>query len=124
MTQTPQAPKKSVNLAGVPQSAIINIPDDAIELNGAVAASASEPNPVSLDLMPPNPDAKGPWIAYTGLATLREISKSDWAKVGVNDQGAVEWNILNGYKISVSDLSEKAIDYCLRVDGRFSKVDE
>ena len=31
---------------------------------------------------------------------------------------------MNGYRIPVSSLSESAIDYCLKVDGRFSKVDE
>ena len=50
--------------------------------------------------------------------------KRDWQKIGVVDQGDVQWNLMNGYRIPVSNLSESAIDYCLKVDGRFSKVDE
>jgi hypothetical protein len=93
---------------------------------GTTAKSIAEPNPEfdkPFDLMPPNPDATGPWIKYDGVATLRTIDAPEWVEVGVTDQPYTEWNALNGYKVSVSDLSAGAIRYCLQTDGRFVQVD-
>lgn len=93
---------------------------------GATAKKVAEPNPEfnkPYDLMPPNPNAVGPWVKYDGVATLRTIDVDEWAAVGVTDQLYTEWNALNGYKVSVHDLSEGALRYCLKMDGRFVQVD-
>lgn len=122
MATFPPQPQKLPNLKSAMASAPIELPaEDVLEISQVTEDAEPSEN---FDLMPPDPDAKGPYITYTGMATLREITKRDWQKIGVVDQGDVQWNLMNGYRIPVSNLSESAIDYCLRVDGRFSKVDE
>ena len=120
MATFPPQPQKTTLPPPKAESPVIEVADNALNIAEVQEVEAEKP----LDLMPPNPDATGPYITYTGMATLRQISKSDWKKAGVEDQGDVEWNAINGYRISVNDLSEKAINYCLNVDGRFSKVDD
>lgn len=77
------------------------------------------PNPQA----PADPNAKGPFIKYMGYATLRVITPSEWKDVGIHDMGRKEWNTLNKFKVPKSELTESAIDYCLKTDGRFELVD-
>lgn len=73
--------------------------------------------PMVLDL--PQPDAKGPWIEYTGVATVRVIDEKDWAAIGLNSSKRYQWNYLNQKRLPKSDFSEEELHYLLNVDGRF-----
>ena len=82
MATFPPQPQKTTLPPPKAESPVIEVADNALNI---VEVQESEPEK-PLDLMPPNPDATGPYITYTGMATLRQISKSDWKKAGVEDQ--------------------------------------
>lgn len=53
----------------------------------------------------PEPNA----IKYTGTSDVREITKAQWAKAGVEDQNLVRWSAENDYTVKTSDLSKEAL---------------
>lgn len=80
---------------------------------------SSEP----VKLQEPHPDSRGPWVRYDGVATLRIMDSNAWKQAGIKSEKYVEWNYLNEKKVPVSEFTEQELDYLLRRDGRFSKVD-
>lgn len=68
--------------------------------------------------------SKGPFVKYTGQATLRSITTEEFEAAGAKGQDYAEWNSLNDKKIPVSHFNENALTYLLQVDGRFEKVDD
>ena len=68
-------------------------------------------------------DAAGPWVKYVGPATLRIMDRSAWANAGVHSDQYVEWNYLNNMKVPVKKFDDFELDYLLKRDGRFIKVD-
>lgn len=73
--------------------------------------------PMVLDL--PEPDAKGPWIEYIGVATVRRIDEKGWAACGVNSKNKYQWNYLNQKRLPKSKFSKEELHYLLSIDGRF-----
>lgn len=61
-------------------------------------------------------------IKYTGGADVREITKAQWANIGVDDQDTVIWNTKNGFTVLEKDLSKKALAY-FEKDSGFQQVD-
>jgi len=76
--------------------------------------------PQAMDLQEQDPTAKGPWIQYNGVATVRIITPSDWVAAGVQSRKYCEWNYLNGKRLPRSMFNDEELQYLLRVDGRFS----
>ena len=75
-----------------------------------------------MDLKKPDPKAKGPWIQYNGIATVRTMSPADWKAAGVECNDYHEWNYLNHKRLPRSLFSDEQLQYLLRIDGRFSLV--
>lgn len=48
-------------------------------------------------------------VKYTGGAGVREITKAQWKKAGVEDQETVVWNSDNGYVLPGSDFNADAL---------------
>mgnify|MGYP001009324035 CR=1 FL=1 len=72
-------------------------------------------------------DNKGPAktqkaIKYVGTADVREITKAQWANIGVDDQDKTVWDATNGFTILEKDLSKKALAY-FEKDSGFKQVD-
>jgi hypothetical protein len=82
--------------------------------------SASAP----MKLRTPDPKAKGPWIQYNGVGTVRIMTQPDWAQAGVDSNKYCEWNYLNKKRLPRNIFTDDELQYLLRVDGRFSLVDE
>lgn len=61
-------------------------------------------------------------VKYTGQASLRTISKEDWLSLGIEHEG-VEWNFHNNFRVPAEDLTDGAIKYLTKKDGRFELVD-
>ena len=78
--------------------------------------------PMKLD--PPEPGATGPWVVYTGIATVRTNSGSGWKAAGVNSDKSVQWNFLNKMRLPKSKFSDDELHYLLEVDGRFKLVED
>ncbi len=76
-----------------------------------------------LELQPGDPTAAGPWVQYDGIATVRVITQSDWAAMGIDSDKEVQWNYLNKKRVPVSHFSDEELQYLLRCDGRFSVVE-
>ena len=76
--------------------------------------------PAPMDLTLPDPNAKGPWIQYNGVATVRILGPRDWHQAGVRSMKYCEWNYLNGKRLPRSLFNDEELQYLLRVDGRFS----
>lgn len=74
------------------------------------------------ELALPDPLAKGPWIQYNGVGTLRYLDEAAWKEAGIDSDLYVEWNYLNHKRIPVSKFSDQQLQYLLRCDGRFSVV--
>ncbi len=80
---------------------------------------ASTPMPLER----PDPHAKGPWVVYTGFATVRIFSEKDWDTVGLKGKRC-EWNYLNQKRLPKSQFTAEQLDHLLNVDGRFKLSDE
>lgn len=75
------------------------------------------------NLVPPDPNATGPWIEYTGIATVRILCDLDWKNLGIDSDLYCEWNLLNGMKLPKSIFNEAQLNYLLNQDGRFQLVE-
>lgn len=63
----------------------------------------------------------GDVVFYTGTSDVREISKKDWASIGVNHP-AVRWDKDNRFAVPTEGLSQEVMDYLLNDDGMFKVV--
>lgn len=79
-------------------------------------------NQPPLKLQEPDLDSPGPWIEYTGIATLRIMDEEAWRSAGVNSNKYIEWNYLNHMRVPMSQFTEAELSYLLGRDGRFIKV--
>lgn len=70
-----------------------------------------------------NPDATAPWIQYNGVGTVRVIDAQAWRDAGVDSDKYCEWNYLNNKRLPRSIFTDAELQYLLRVDGRFSLVE-
>jgi len=61
-------------------------------------------------------------VKYTGSADVREITKAQWAKAGVEDQNLVRWSAENDFTVKESDLSKSALKV-LEKDSSLQSVD-
>lgn len=61
-------------------------------------------------------------IRYVGTADVREITKAQWANIGVDDQDTTVWDTKNDFTILEKDLSKKALAY-FEKDSGFKQVD-
>lgn len=75
-------------------------------------------------LAKPDPKATGPWIQYNGIATLRIMDEEMWSAAGVDSDKYCQWNGLNKMRLPRSLFNDQELQYLLRVDGRFSLVEE
>lgn len=48
-------------------------------------------------------------IQYKGSSDVRQITKAQWAKAGVEDQNLVRWSAENDFTVKTSDLSAAAL---------------
>jgi hypothetical protein len=48
-------------------------------------------------------------IKYTGSSDVRQITKAQMGKAGVDDQDKVVWSAENDFTVKESDLSKKAL---------------
>lgn len=48
-------------------------------------------------------------VQYTGSSDVREITKAQWAKAGVDDQELVRWSAENDFTVKRSELSAGAL---------------
>lgn len=77
-----------------------------------------------MPLQKPDPKATGPWIRYNGIGSVRIMTPADWKAVGVDSNNYYEWNYLNKKRLPRKAFSAAELQYLLRVDGRFSLVEE
>jgi hypothetical protein len=77
-----------------------------------------------ITLQQPKPGATGPWIQYNGVATLRIMTEKDWKAAGVESTKYCQWNALNKKRLPREMFTDEELQYLLRVDGRFSLVEE
>lgn len=75
------------------------------------------------ELAPADPLAKGPWIQYDGIGTVRYLDEAAWKEAGIDSDKYVEWNYLNNKRIPVKNFTDEELQYLLRCDGRFSLVE-
>lgn len=61
-------------------------------------------------------------IKYTGRSDVREITKAQWAKAGVEGQETVRWTAENDFTVKESDLSKEALKVLER-DAELKSVD-
>lgn len=85
-----------------------------------IPEEASPPDPVT-----PTPEQleEGEFVKHVPLEFFgaRVISKEDWASIGI-DQGTVEWNHLNQFKLPKSMFSSSALNYLINIDDGFEIV--
>lgn len=79
--------------------------------------------PTPMALKPKDPSAKGPWIQYNGVGTVRTMTPEDWRNVGTEGPYH-EWNYLNERRLPRSAFTDEQLQYLLRQDGRFSLVED
>ena len=53
-------------------------------------------------------------IKYTGYAGVREITKAQWKKAGVEEQDTTIWDEGNGYTLPLSAFSQAAVEVVKR----------
>lgn len=71
-------------------------------------------------LSPPEElDADAKYVEYKGQATHRRISREDWERAGIADQGDVEWSRETNMRVGLDHLTDEALEV-LRRDGGFS----
>lgn len=101
--------------------------DDKVEEINEFAANEQvtvETVSAPMNLVPPDPNATGPWIEYTGIATVRILCDVDWRTLGINSDLYCEWNYLNKMRLPKSMFSDEQLNYLLNQDGRFQLVDD
>lgn len=99
--------------------------DDKVEDTGDLEIPISvETASAPLNLVPPDPNATGPWVEYTGIATVRIITKLDWQAIGIDSDLYCEWNYLNAKRLPESMFSREQLVYLLSTDGRFQLVED
>lgn len=81
---------------------------------------AAEP----MQLQQTAPGATGPWIQYNGVATVRIMGPEEWKNVGIETDDYHEWSYMNKKRLPRSVFSDQQLQYLLRVDGRFSLVED
>lgn len=106
----PNDPKNNPR-QGLPESVALDVPAQGVTQG-------------PIQLQPPSPLANGPWIQYNGVATLRYMDENAWRSVGVDSKKYCQWNGLNKMRLPRSMFSDEELQYLLRVDGRFSLVEE
>jgi hypothetical protein len=74
-------------------------------------------------LQPEKKNSKGPWIKYNGVATVRVMGPKEWAEQGIVCSETYEWSYMNKKRLPRSLFNDEQLQYMLRVDGRFSLVD-
>lgn len=52
-------------------------------------------------------------FVYIGGATRRRITKEQWEAAGVKGQEEVTWDVRNGKRCKVGDLTPEALDFLL-----------
>lgn len=57
------------------------------------------------------------YIKYTGDASRREITKEDWAAIGVKASKDTNWTFANGFKLPKKDFPPEALKYLLNTPG-------
>lgn len=67
---------------------------------------------------------KKKFIRYTGEATERIITASDWESLGIEGKEASVWTLSADLKLPSEDFDGKQLGYLLKVDGRFKAVDK
>jgi hypothetical protein len=99
--------------------------DDKVEDTGDIEVPMNvETASAPLNLVPPDPNATGPWIEYTGIATVRIINGLDWKAIGIDSDLYCEWNYLNAKKLPKSMFNPEQLNYLLSTDGRFKLVED
>lgn len=59
---------------------------------------------------PTTEKSKEATIRYTGGASLRQITKTEWEQAGVSDQDTVAWSRSNNFTVKASLLNEAALN--------------
>ncbi len=77
-----------------------------------------------MNLVPPDPNASGPWVKYNGIATVRILCALDWQNLKIDSNLYCEWNYLNEMKLPKSMFNDEQLDYLLNKDGRFELVED
>lgn len=108
----------------VPTPVPVEKADDDDPRMGLPASVRVEEASTPMHLEPPTPDASGPWIKYTGIATVRTINANGWREAGVDSTKKAQWNYLNHMRLPKSMFNEEELNYLLNVDGRFSLVED
>ena len=98
--------------------------EEVDELQGLPESVQIEKASAPLNLHAPDYTAKGPWIKYDGVATVRIITMRDWTSAGIEGTQEVQWNYLNHMRLPKSQFTEQELHYLLEVDGRFSLVED
>lgn len=62
-------------------------------------------------------------VKYTGTSDVREITKAQWAKAGVEDQNLVRWNAENGHTVKAEEITSDKAREILAKDPSFTFVD-
>lgn len=97
---------------------------EADERLGLPASVRVENATAPMALEPPDTNSSGPWVVYTGIATVRIIDSRGWAKAGIRSGLRVQWNYLNKMRQPASRFSKAELHYLLEVDGRFILVED
>lgn len=108
-------PKPDVNL------------EDATEVDprqGLPASVQVEEASAPMPLQPSDPNAKGPWIQYNGIGTVRIMDEEAWKQAGVASDKYAEWSYLNQKRLPRSMFTDEELQYLLRVDDRFELVED
>jgi hypothetical protein len=61
------------------------------------------------------------YVKYIGLATIRQITADDWAKVDVTDMETVTWSKANGWTVPDSKFTESAWPF-IDADKNFVRI--
>lgn len=104
-----------------PKDKVVELPTEVEKPPGPTLPGAREITmPTAMELQQPEFGTKGPWIQYNGVATVRILTRNDWAAAGVASDKYCEWNYLNNKRLPRSMFNDQELQYLLRVDGRFS----
>lgn len=61
------------------------------------------------------------YVKYIGVATIRQITADEWAKVGVTDMETVVWDRYNGWTVPDSKFTEAAWPF-IEADKGFVRI--
>lgn len=86
--------------------------DVPVEIEDAPAEEQSTPDAS---------DGEKKYVAYTGGASTREVTRREWEQAGITGQATVQWTVANRHLVPISELSEQAVDRLLS-DGGFAVV--